>query len=336
MGKSTVKWLLLLLMITLLPVFSASGKTLKFAVVAKFQGVFFDQSGDGCREAAAALPEVECIYLAPKKGDVRIQDKMIEQLINDGIDGIAVAVTESGFLARNSMQKAIQSGTPVVTYDSDFDAPTRDKYKNLRRAYIGTNNFELGRAFGEQLKKLRPNGGKLIIQTGRPDSPNLNLRVMGIRSALSGKTYLTPPGEILKNDNGWSEVRLPIPNYDKIKRAVKQMESILKAHPNQADSFIAVGGWAQNDEYQYRRMIDPFKQKLAEKEMVVIISDASEGQLAMLRDHLAHGNVGQKPYEMGRLAISTLLKIVRKQPYEKMIYTPLSYCTPDNYAVCTH
>ncbi len=69
--------------------FSVSGKTLKFAVVAKFQGVFFDQSGDGCREAAAALQEVECIYLAPKKGDVRIQDKMIEQLITDGIDGIA-------------------------------------------------------------------------------------------------------------------------------------------------------------------------------------------------------------------------------------------------------
>ncbi len=316
-------------------VFPVSAKDLKFAVVPKYHGVFFNQSGDGCKDAAAQIEGVECVYRGPDKGDVRMQDKIIEQLINEGIDGIAVAVTESDFLARSSMQKAIKAGIPVITYDSDFDTPTLGKYKNLRLAYIGTDNFELGRAFAEQLKKLRPEGGTLIIQTGRPDSPNLNLRIMGLRSALSGKTYQTPPGKMLKNDNGWTEVRRPIPNYDKINRAVKQLESVLKVQPNRADSFIAVGGWPQNDEYRYREMIAPFKVKLDRKEVVIVISDASDGQLAMLRDHLAHGNVGQKPYEMGKQAILTLHKIVNKQKYKKVIYTPLTYCTPNNYDTCT-
>ena len=158
---------------------------------------------------------------------------------------------------------------------------------------------------------------------------------MGLRSVLSGKTYQSPPGQILKNDLGWTEIRLPIPNYDKINRSVKQLESVLKVQPNRVDSFVAVGGWPQNNETLYRKMIEPFKDKLNRKEIVLVISDASEIQLDMLRDHLAHGNIGQRPYEMGMQSIFTLLKIVKKQKYEKVIHTSLTYCTPKNYDTCT-
>lgn len=166
-----MKFVITLIIFSVLSVFSVSGKELKFAVVPKFNSVFFEQSGNGCKFAAAQIEGVECIYRGPEKGDVRMQDKIIEQLISEGIDGIAVAVTESAFLARSSIQKARKAGIPVITYDSDFDAPTHEKYENLSLAYIGTDNFEFGKALGEQLKKLRPNGGKLLIQTGRPDSP---------------------------------------------------------------------------------------------------------------------------------------------------------------------
>ncbi|MPY23945.1 substrate-binding domain-containing protein [Shewanella psychropiezotolerans] len=323
------------IVLTILPLFSASAKDLRFAVVPKFYGVFFDQSKKGCKDAASQIEGVECVYLGPEKASVRIQDKIIEQLIDEGIDGIAVAVTQSKFLAENSLQKAKQAGIPVITYDSDFNDLTLEKYKNLRLAYIGTNNFELGMALGEQLKTLRPNGGTLIIQSGRPDSPNLNLRMMGIRSALSGKRYARPPGKLLINDHGWTEVREPFFNFDQLTRAVKQMESVLKGRPIQADSFIAVGGWSQNDEALYRKMMVPYKGKLNRKELVIVMSDASPSQLVMLRDHLAHANVGQSPYEMGRQAILTLLKIVKKQRYEEVIHTPLNFCTPDNYDTCT-
>nr|WP_033422066.1 substrate-binding domain-containing protein [Psychromonas hadalis] len=316
-------------------VFPASAKNLKFAVVPKYYSVFFDKSGDGCIAAAAEIEGVECIYRGPEEGDVRKQDKIIEQLINEGVDGIAIAVTESGLLARSSLQKARKAGIPIVTYDSDFDAATLKQYGNLRLAYIGTDNFELGRAFGEQLKKLKPQGGKLLIQTGRPDSPNLNLRIMGLRSALSGKTYKISPGKMLVNDLGWTEVRLPLLNYDDILRSVKQLESVLKTQPNKVDAFVAVGGWPQNNESDYRKMIEPFKDKLNRNETVLIISDASENQLSMLSDNLAHVNIGQSPYEMGRQAILTLLKIVKKQHYKKILYTPLTYCTPQNHDICT-
>ena len=326
--------LMLFITFSLLPVSSGYGKELKFAVVPKFYSVFFDQSKTGCIDAAAEIKGVECVYRGPESSSVRLQDEVINQLIDEGIDGIAVAVTQSKYLFENSLKRAKEAGIPIVTYDSDFDASINQDPKNFRSAYIGTDNFELGKSLGEQLKKLRPNGGTLIMQSGRPDSPNLNLRLMGVRSALSGKKYDIPPGKLLNNEQGWTEVREPLFNFDQLSQAVKQMESVMKGKPVKADSFIAVGGWAQNDAALYREMIAPYQGKISNKEVVVIITDTSPEQLMMLKDNLAHINVGQNPYEMGRQAILTLYKIVTKQQYEEVIYTPVTFCTPQNFNTC--
>ncbi|QYJ86935.1 substrate-binding domain-containing protein [Shewanella mesophila] len=326
--------LITLIVFSLLPILPVSGKELRFAVVPKYYSVFFDQSEIGCKNTAAQIDGVECIYRGPDVANVRVQNQLINQLIDEGIDGIAVAITQSKFLAENSIRRAKEAGIPVITYDSDFDDSIKEKPEDLRLAYIGTDNFELGKALGEQLKKLRPNGGTLIMQTGRPDSPNLNLRLMGVRSALSGKVYPAPPGELLNNDRGWTEVREPFLNFDQLGQAVKQMESVMKGKPVKADSFIAVGGWAQNNEALYREMIVPYQSKIDNNEVVIIISDASPSQLSMLQDRLAHINIGQNPYEMGRQAILTLHKIVTKQDYDEIIYTPIRFCTPDNYDSC--
>ncbi|PWF62999.1 sugar ABC transporter substrate-binding protein [Shewanella sp. BC20] len=326
--------LMLLIAISLLPLSCGYGKELKFAVVPKFYSIFFDQSKTGCVDAAAQIKGVECIYRGPESSSVRLQDQVINQLIDEGVDGIAVAVTQSKYLIENSLKRAKEAGIPVVTYDSDFDASINQDPKNFRLAYIGTDNFELGKSLGEELKKLRPNGGTLITQSGRPDSPNLNLRLMGVRSALSGTTYSVPPGKMLNNEQGWTEVREPLFNFDQLSQAVKQMESVMKGKPVKANSFVAVGGWAQNDAALYREMMAPYQDKIDNKDIVIIITDTSPEQLAMLKDRLAHINIGQSPYEMGRQAILTLYKIVTKQKYDDIIYTPVTFCTQQNYEAC--
>lgn len=329
------KLLVLFVVFCLTPIFSVYGKELKFAVVPKFNSAFFDQSKTGCIDAAAQIKGVECLYRGPHISNVRMQDQVITQLIDDGVDGIAVAITQSKYLAKNSLKRAKEAGIPIITYDSDFDASINEDPNNLRLAYIGTDNFELGKSLGEELKKLRPNGGTLIMQSGRPDSPNLNLRLMGVRSALSGKKYDAPPGELLNNDSGWTEVREPFFNFDQLDRSVKQMESVLKGKPVKANSFIAVGGWPQNNQVLYRQMIAPYQEKIDDNKVIIVITDTSDEQLTMLGDNLAHINIGQNPYEMGRQAILTLYKIVTKQKYDKTIHTPIRVCTADNFDTCT-
>ncbi|WP_041420008.1 substrate-binding domain-containing protein [Shewanella violacea] len=315
--------------------FTAMAENLRFALVPKeINNPFFIATGKGCRVAAAKLANVECIFRGSSNIDVRVQDQIISELIDEGVDGIAVSITQSDFLASHSLQKAIKQGIPIITFDADFDHKTLKKYQHLRLAYIGSDDFELGKALGEQLKRHRPNGGSLIIQSGRPDSPNLNLRVMGVRSALSGKPYLAPPGERLNGENGWSEFSAPLYNFGQFSRALEDLKTVLNLYQdNKVDSFVAVGGWPQFVD-GYRQTVEPYKVNLEQKDIILIIGDSAKIQLEYLRENLAHGNIGQNPFEMGKQAIFTLYKIANKQKYEKNITTPLTYCTPDNYASC--
>ncbi|MDN3612734.1 hypothetical protein QWZ16_24525 [Vibrio ostreicida] len=67
----------------------------------------------------------------------------------------------------------------------------------------------------------------------------------------------------------------------------------------------------------------------------MIIADTADQQLVYLGEHLAHANVGQNPYEMGKQAILTLHKLVNGQPVEEMTYIPMTQCNQQNYANCT-
>ena len=82
-------------------------------------------------------------------------------------------------------------------------------------------------------------------------------------------------------------------------------------------------------------MIAPYQAKINNNKVIIVITDTSSEQLTMLEDNLVHINIGQAPYEMGRLAILTLYKIVTEQKYEKTIYTPITVCTPENVDTCT-
>ncbi len=325
--------LLCSLVLSLSSVLGAS--ELRFAMVPKqVDNPFFIASGQGCMAAAAELADVECIFRGSSNIDVRRQDKIISDLIDEGVDGIAVAISQSEYLATHSIQKAISRGIPVITYDADFSPESLSKNQKLRLAYVGTDDVEIGRALGEQLKQYRPQGGTLVIQSGRPDSPNLNLRVMGVRSALSGHSYHHPPGEPLRGQNGWYEFSEPLYNYGQFERAFKELKAVLRTYRDKdIDAFVAVGGWVQFVE-GYRELIEPHKAELEQKKLILIIADSAEIQLEYLKERLAHGNIGQNPFEMGRQALFTLYKIVRGQDYQKVINIPMTYCTPQNYATC--
>ncbi|MFW7525333.1 substrate-binding domain-containing protein [Vibrio ostreicida] len=314
----------------------AFSKPFIFAVIPKEENnPFFIASRDGCYDAAQTLDNVECLFRGPTSVDVRKQDKIISDMIDQGVDGIAIAVTQSEFLVTHSMIKALASGIPIVTYDADFSDESLKEFPSLRKAYIGTNDFELGKALGEQLKSQRPQGGVFVIQSGRPDSPNLNQRVMGVRSALSGNDDLNTLKDPIKGNQGWREFSKPLYNFGQFDRAQADLRNVLSSYDKRnINAVVAVGGWTQFKD-GYRELIEPHKQALSDKDIVLIIADTADQQLVYLGEHLAHANVGQNPYEMGKQAILTLHKLVNGQPVEEMTYIPMTQCNQKNYANCT-
>ncbi|WP_394202992.1 substrate-binding domain-containing protein [Shewanella waksmanii] len=315
--------------------FSLYGKTWRFALVPKeTNNPFFIATAEGCRVAAAELGNVECLFRGHQHVDVRMQDKIISELLDEGVDGIAIAVTQSEFLASRSVAKANRLGVPLITYDADFSAATLANNPQIRAAYVGSDNLAIGQALGEQLQRLRPNGGQLIIQSGRPDSPNLNLRVMGIRMALSGKQYSTPPGQALVGENGWREFRAPMYNFGHNTNALIDLKTVLKLFDEQlVDAFVAVGGWAQLAD-AFSLTVAPYRSALKANDMVLVIGDTSPQQMLFLDDGVTHANVGQNPFEMGKQTINTLYRIANNLPYQRRLEIPLNFCDQLNFHTC--
>jgi ribose transport system substrate-binding protein len=311
----------------------ARTKDFIFAVVGKEENSpFYLQVKQGCLAAAKKLAKVKCIYRGPERRDVRLQSFIIEELVDDKVDAIAVSVTQSKWLTSHGLLKAKEAGIPVITFNSDIDLAYESE--NLRLAYIGSDNFEIGKAMGIALKKLKPQGGKVIILSGREDATNLNQRILGVRQTLVGENDTASLSRMLGDLKGWSEIRTPYYSYGRPDMANAQFSKMLSPTYS-ATALISVGGWPQFNSDSYREMVKPYEIKIRNKEVLIVVAGTEANQITLLEDSLSHINVGQTPYDMGLEAINTLYKIVMNKPYEKIVITPLTFCNNENYATCT-
>src|SRR6516162_6508460 len=149
-----------------------AAEKLRFAVVPKaMNNPFFDIARDGCIKRAKELGNVECVYRGPIEHEPATQVQIIQDLITQQVDGLAISVSDVG-AATGVIKAARDAGIHVITFDADAPGSARE-------AYIGTNNKDLGRALGEMLVKAQPHAGAYGMVSGGPAAANLNERLEG-------------------------------------------------------------------------------------------------------------------------------------------------------------
>ncbi|MBU1001523.1 MAG: substrate-binding domain-containing protein [Proteobacteria bacterium] len=325
MLKQTILLALALCIVLALPLSNtATGKTLRFAIIPKAENnTFYLPAKQGCMDAAKELGDVQCIYEGPETADPRLQDSIISRLIDEGIDGLAVAVIHSEFIENRSIAKARNAGIPVVTFDSDFSQQTLARSKDIRSTYIGTDNYEFGQKLGTLVLKYRPDGGTLCIISGHKSAPGLNDRMRGVRKALAASA-----------SGKWKEYeRCPLFCRDDPNMALEQLLYIFDTgtqDKNKVDTIIILGAWPQQNPDDYRTSMTNRLATLESKQVLVIVGDSLDSQLQLLKQGLAHGNVGQVPYDMGKKAVETLYKIHHGEFVPDVVYTPSRICFPEN------
>ena len=94
-----------------------------------------------------------------QNGDVSNQIQIMEDLINQKVDGIAIGPCDSEALTPY-IDKAVDAGIQVLCFDTD--APD-----SKRVGYVGTDNYEAGRAMGEELGKALDGKGSVICEITR-------------------------------------------------------------------------------------------------------------------------------------------------------------------------
>ncbi len=284
-------------------------ETYTFAVVPKaMNNPFFDLARDGCEARAAELGNVTCLYIGPVEHEATTQAQIIEDLITQGVDGLAISVSDIA-AATTVIDRATEAGIAVITFDSDAPDSTRV-------AYVGTDNKLFGEDLGKLLLQVAPDGGTYGMISGGAAAPNLALRVDGVREALEGSNWTEVPGS-------------PTFSNDDIALAVQQMSDLKTANPD-LSAIVPVGGWPMFAPDGWKNFVDQYKADLDSGAFALVVADTLPQQLELLKEGYANGLVGQRPYEMGEKAMDTLLAIVNGETVEEIIYTGNDVVTAEN------
>jgi ribose transport system substrate-binding protein len=304
-----------------------------FALVPKnMNNPFFDQARDGCKKAEAeSNGEFECMYIGPGEhggGDEEVA--IVQDLVTKKVDGIAVSPANAAAMTV-AAQAAKDAGIPMLTWDSDLLPENKD----LRVAYIGTHNYEIGTNLAKVVKTIKPNGGTICIQSGGAAAANHNERMKGIRDELAGKESAESPGDRLTGQNGWTEAEgCPLYTDDDFPKSVQQFEDFMAANPN-LDAFVPTGGFPQFIPDANRAAVGKYKDLIASKKLALVVADTLPVQIDQMKEGLSLGQVGQRPFEMGYKTMMALWAMKKGEaPPADPTYTGLDVCTPETADTC--
>ena len=299
------------LVATVLAAPAGAADKLKFAVVPKaMNNPFFDIARDGCMKRAQELGNIECVYRGPIEHEPATQVQIIQDLITQRVDGLAISVSDVG-AATGVIKAARGAGIPVVTFDADAPGSARE-------AYIGTNNKDFGRALGDMLVQAQPTAGLYGMVSGGPAAANLNERLEGVREVV-GKA-------------GWKEVSgSPTFCNDDPALAVQQLNDLTTAHAD-LNAVVAVGGWPLFVPEGYRGFFNNNTDRFKSGKLVAVSADTLPSELQLLKEGYVAALVGQRPFEMGEKAIDALMSLHDGKPVQQIIYTGVDRVTKDNVA----
>lgn len=168
-------------------------------------------------EQAASPEKVRLVVKAPETVSVEQQIHMMETLIQQRVDGIAISPVDSGALA-SVIDKAVESGIPVICFESD--AP-----ESRRSGYIGTDNAEAGAEMGRMIKELMKNKGMVLVESGVQRMNQNRDRLQGLLDFLRENTNI----QVL-------EVRH---NEGDDATALSDLEAMIDAHPH-FDALVSI------------------------------------------------------------------------------------------------
>ncbi|SEJ48263.1 monosaccharide ABC transporter substrate-binding protein, CUT2 family [Azotobacter beijerinckii] len=271
---------------------------LRFALLAKrVDHPFFILAGEGCAEAAQAQGDTCLLLGSSGPAHFRLQNEALEQALERGLDGIALSVTHSKWLAEHALQRL--GKTPLITFDSDLGPTERE----LRKGYVGLDNLAFGRQLGLLAQRLRPQGGRLCVLSATSLDTNLLERLRGVRQQLRGGATGDGEAERLNGENGWQELkRCPLYNANNQQSVLFQLTTLLNA--GSVDIIVSLGSWPIHQAGEFRRQLGPLLAELDEQgarpAIVIATAEPDPAQRALLDDGLVQAYLSMESREIGR------------------------------------
>jgi len=267
----------------------------KLAFVTNITSDFWTIAKKGVEAAQKELPGYSVDFKMPQDGQAATQKQILDDLVADGVKGIAVSPKDPA--NQTADLSAIADKTLLITQDSD--APD-----SKRACYIGTDNIAAGKMAGEEVKKALPNGGKIMVFVGAKDAQNAKERYEGLQEALKG-----------------SKVTIIDIRTDDTDRA-RAKQNVSDAITANADLAGCVGLWS----YNTPAIVSAIKDAKKEGKIAIVGFDEEADTLAGIKDGTVFSTIVQQPYEFGFQSVKLMAKVLEGDktiiPAEKKIIVP--------------
>jgi ribose transport system substrate-binding protein len=252
-------------------------------VAANLQVPYWQAAGAGFTKAGAQF-KVRTDFLGPNTYDPKAERDAFDQAVQQKATGILLGVTDPTLL-KDSIDKAIAAGIPVITMDSDAPA-------SKRLFFIGTNNYEVGTTGGMRLAQELKGKGNVVVFT-MPDQRNMQERLHGYRDALER----TPGIKITRVVDIQGDPRI----------AFDTTTQIVGKEKDQVDAFVCL-------EAQSGKEVAGVLNSYHINGKVVMAMDTDPETLDFIKSGVIAATISQKPYTMAFVGMQMLDNLYHHKP----------------------
>lgn len=268
------------------------------AVICKSTDEFWDSSKMGAMDAGEEL-DVDITFEGPEtEMEIDVQIQLVEKAIKNHADAIVLAPLDTDQL-NPAIDKAVDAGIPVLTFDSDVTTKKRS-------ATLGTNNINAGAIAARNAADLIGGTGKIAIIAPVKAAQTTIQREKGFRDSI--KQEYKDNIEIVgtKYCNGDPKI------------AKEQTMEFLQQDPE----IQCIYGANQGSAVGAARAIKEMK---LQGKVKIVGFDSSDEEISYLEDGIIDGMMVQNPYNMGYLGVRNAYKLLQKKTIEEKIDTGATY-----------
>ena len=252
-------------------------------ISANLQVNYWKAAGAGFSNAATQF-KVRSDFAGPQTYDPKAERDALDQAVQKKATGILLAVTDPSLL-KDSIDKAVAAGIPVVTIDSDAPA-------SKRLFFIGTNNYQAGFTGGQRLAQELKGKGNVVVFS-MPDQSNLQDRLRGYRDALAK----TPEIKITRVVDIQGDPRI----------AFDTATQIIGKERDKVDAFVCL-------EAQSGKEVAGVLNSYHVTGKVVMAMDTDQETLDLIQKGVIAATIAQKPYSMAFVGMQMLDNLYHHKP----------------------
>jgi ribose transport system substrate-binding protein len=271
---------------------AASGGTKRIVILTNGDDPFWDACESGAKQAEKDLGLAgKGFTVAFERADFTDQgqiDKLKQYNLQSDIAAVGISVfnPESRALAEE-LRQLQQKGIKVITIDGDIN---REKFRDARYAYLGTDNVTAGKELGKAAKAI---GAATPMQhvffVGSTTAANAVARMDGFNAGVEAGSK-----ELERLEDGGDRPK-----------ARSNVESALDRH-KELNSLVGI--WAYNTPQMVKVVAD---RRIREKTKVFCF-DAAEESIRGMQDGNVDVMLVQNPFQMGSDGVKLMLALIEK------------------------